>query len=118
MSHSEMHSGNGGARGRVIIGRDGPFEGKIGKIIIDYEGYGYRNNFGEVKTVYGTIGGDSNTDSANSDNKTVTGQIDEVNVVTQDLVTIIQIQLLSMMVMMVALNSLLLSSVVELLVLK
>ena len=74
--------GNGaGARGRVIIGRDGgPFEGKIEKIIIDYEGYGYRNNFGEVKTVYGTIDGDSNTDSANSDNKTVTGQIDEVNV--------------------------------------
>ena len=65
----------------MIIGRDGgPFEGKIEKIIIDYEGYGYRNNFGEVKTVYGTIDGDSNTDSANSDNKTVTGQIDEVNV--------------------------------------
>ena len=69
--------GNGaGARGRVIIGSDGG----IDKIIIDYEGYGYRNNFGEVKTVYGTIDGDSNTDSANSDNKTVTGQIDEVNV--------------------------------------
>ena len=33
-----------------------------------------------MKTVYGTIDGDSNTDSANSDNKTVTGQIDEVNV--------------------------------------
>ena len=69
--------GNGaGARGRVIIGSDGG----IDKIIIDYEGYGYRNNFGEVRTIYGTIDGDPNTDTANSDNKTVTGQIDDVEV--------------------------------------
>ena len=69
--------GNGkGARGRVIIGDDGG----IDRIIVDYGGYGYLNNFGDIKTIYGTIPGDTNTETANSDNKTVTGQIDIVEV--------------------------------------
>jgi hypothetical protein len=64
-----------GARGRAIIGDDGG----IDRIIIDFEGYGYRNNFGDVKTIYGTIdGGDANSNRSNSDSKTVTGQIDDV----------------------------------------
>ena len=65
-----------GARGRAVIGDDGG----IDRIIIDYGGYGYRNNFGDIKTIYGTIPGDTNTDTANSDSKTVTGQIDVVEV--------------------------------------
>ena len=65
-----------GARGRAVIGDDGG----IDRIIIDYGGYGYRNNFGDIKTIYGTIPGDTNTETANADNKTVTGQIDIVEV--------------------------------------
>jgi len=65
-----------GARGRAIIGADGG----IDRIIIDYGGYGYRNNFGEVKTIYGTIPGGADSETANSDSKTVTGQIDTVEV--------------------------------------
>jgi len=65
-----------GARGRAIIGDDGG----IDRIIIDYGGYGYRNNFGDIKTIYGTISGDTNTETANADNKTVTGQIDVVEI--------------------------------------
>jgi len=66
-----------GARGRAVIGDDGG----IDRIIIDYSGYGYRNNFGDIKTIYGTIpGGDGTTNVSNSDNKTVTGQIDVVEV--------------------------------------
>jgi len=69
--------GNGsGARGRAVIGDDGG----IDRIIIDYGGYGYLNNFGEIKTIYGTIPGDVNSETANSDSKTVTGQIDIVEV--------------------------------------
>ena len=65
-----------GARGRAIIGADGG----IDRIVIDYGGYGYRNSFGEVKTIYGTIPGGVDSETANSDSKTVTGQIDTVEV--------------------------------------
>lgn len=65
-----------GARGRAIIGADGG----IDRIVIDYGGYGYRNTFGEVKTIYGTLPGGADSEAANSDSKSVTGQIDDVEV--------------------------------------
>jgi hypothetical protein len=65
-----------GARGRAIIGDDGG----IDRIVIDYGGYGYRNTFGEVKTIYGTLPGGADSEAANSDSKSVTGQIDDVEV--------------------------------------
>ena len=65
-----------GARGRAIIGDDGG----IDRIVIDYGGYGYRNTFGEVKTIYGTLPGGADSEAANSDSKNVTGQIDDVEV--------------------------------------
>lgn len=69
--------GNGaGARGRAIIENGG-----IVRIVIDNGGYGYLNNFGDVITTEGTIPGDTNTDTANSDSTTVTGQIDDVEVI-------------------------------------
>ena len=61
--------GNGaGARGRAIIGDDGG----IDRIVIDYGGYGYLNNFGDVITTEGTIPGTP------VDGEELVGQIDDV----------------------------------------
>ena len=72
-----------GATGRAVIDpRPANLGGGgISRIIIEYSGYNYRNSFGDVKTIYGTIPGDANTQTANDDNKTVTGQLDIVEVV-------------------------------------
>ena len=63
-----------GARGRVVIGKDGSIE----RIIIDSTGYGYMNRYGKVKTVYGDIISDTTSELSNADNKSVTGQLDDV----------------------------------------
>ena len=66
-----------GARGRVVIGIDGNIE----RIIIDATGHGYMNRYGKVKTIYGDINSDTTSELANADNKSVTGQIDTIQVI-------------------------------------
>ena len=66
-----------GARGRVVIGIDGNIE----RIIIDATGHGYMNRYGKVKTIYGDINSDTTSELANADNKSVTGQIDTIEVI-------------------------------------
>ena len=66
--------GNGaGARGRAIIGDDGT----IARIALDYGGYGYLNNFGDVITTEGTIPG---TLATGDEVDELVGQIDDVEV--------------------------------------
>ena len=65
-----------GGRGRVIINPDGT----IYNVVIDYPGYDYPNNDGEVITIYGTIPGNGSDGTNSSDGSTVTGQIDGVEV--------------------------------------
>jgi len=66
--------GNGaGARGRAIIGDDGT----IARIVLDYGGYGYLNNFGDVITTEGTIPG---TPATGDEVDELVGQIDDVEV--------------------------------------
>ena len=66
-----------GARGRVVIGLDGIIE----RIIIDAPGHGYMNRYDRIKTIYGTIKSDTTSELANADNKSVTGQIDTIEVI-------------------------------------
>lgn len=63
-----------GARGRAIIGDDGGIEA----IVMDYPGYGYKNVYDKIKTIYGDIDTDATNEQANSDNKSVTGRINDV----------------------------------------
>jgi hypothetical protein len=66
--------GNGaGARGRAIIGNDGT----ITRIVLDYGGYGYLNNFGDVITTEGVIPG---TPATGDEVDELVGQIDDVEV--------------------------------------
>ena len=66
-----------GARGRVVIGIDGNIE----RIIIDATGHGYMNRYGKVKTIYGDINSDTTSELSNADSKSVTGQIDTIQVI-------------------------------------
>ena len=68
-----------GGRGRVIIDPDDP-DGKIDNVVIDYPGYDYPTNDGEVITIYGTIPGNGSDNTNSSDGSTVTGQVDGVEV--------------------------------------
>ena len=66
--------GNGaGARGRAIIGNDGT----ITRIVLDYGGYGYLNNFGDVITTEGVIPG---TPATGDEVDELIGQIDDVEI--------------------------------------
>ena len=62
-----------GARGRAIIGDDGT----ISRIVLDYGGYGYLDNFGDVITTEGTIPG---TPATGDEVDELVGQIDDVEV--------------------------------------
>lgn len=67
--------GNGkGGKGTAILGPNGT----IVKIVIDFEGYGYYNDFKEVKTIFGDIEDDSINDGSNSGEEEVIGFIDDV----------------------------------------
>jgi hypothetical protein len=67
--------GNGkGGKGRAIIGPNGT----IIRIIIDFEGYGYYNDFREVKTIFGDIKDDSINEGSNSGEEEVIGFIDDL----------------------------------------
>ena len=67
--------GNGkGGKGRAIIGPNGT----IIRIIIDFEGYGYYNDFREVKTIFGDIEDDSINEGSNSGEEEVIGFIDDL----------------------------------------
>tara|TARA_R100000008_G_C3586197_1_gene172531 strand:+ start:1735 stop:3933 length:2199 start_codon:yes stop_codon:yes gene_type:complete len=69
--------GNGkGGRGRVVINDDG----QIDRIIIDYQGYGYYNDFREIKTIYGDILQDVTIPPPTSDGETVIGEIEDISV--------------------------------------
>ena len=67
--------GNGkGGKGTAILGPNGT----IVKIVIEFEGYGYYNDFKEVKTIFGDIEDDSINDGSNSGEEEVIGFIDDV----------------------------------------
>ena len=66
-----------GARGHVDIGKDGNIE----RIIIDSTGHGYMNRYGKVKTIYGDINSDTTSELSNADSKSVTGQIETIEVI-------------------------------------
>ena len=62
-----------GARGRAIIGDNGT----IVRIVLDYGGYGYLNNFGDVITTEGIIPG---TPATGDEVDELIGQIDDVEI--------------------------------------
>lgn len=67
--------GNGkGGKGTAILGPNGT----IDKIVIEFEGYGYYNDFKEVKTIFGDIEDNSINDGSNSGEEEVIGFIDDV----------------------------------------
>lgn len=67
--------GNGkGGKGTAILGPNGT----VVKIVIEFEGYGYYNDFKEVKTIFGDIEDDSINDGSNSGEEEVIGFIDDV----------------------------------------
>ena len=66
-----------GARGHVDIGKDGNIE----RIIIDSTGHGYMNRYGKVRTIYGDINSDTTSELSNADSKSVTGQIETIEVI-------------------------------------
>ena len=63
-----------GAAGTAVVGDDGG----IDFVIMDYPGYNYNNTFGRVITPSGIISNDVVSELSNSDNQSVTGQIDNI----------------------------------------